>query len=48
MALFAGDIVHFVIGDKWELAIGLLQAFGLIAAAEPDRLQLGRLPAGGG
>ncbi len=33
VAVFAGDIVHFVIGDKWELAIGLLQAFGLIAAA---------------
>lgn len=32
VALFAADIVHFVIGDKWELAIGLLQAFGLIAA----------------
>jgi PST family polysaccharide transporter len=33
VALFAGDIVHFVLGDKWQLAIGLLQAFGLIAAA---------------
>ena len=33
IALFAGDIVHYGIGDKWELAIGVLQAFGLIAAA---------------
>jgi O-antigen/teichoic acid export membrane protein len=33
VALFAGDIVEFVIGEKWALAIGLMQAFGLIAAA---------------
>lgn len=32
VALFAGDIVHFVLGDKWSGAIGLLQAFGVIAA----------------
>ena len=32
IALFAADLVHFVLGDKWRGAIGLLQAFGLIAA----------------
>lgn len=32
LALFAGDLVHFVIGDRWESAIGLLAAFGAIAA----------------
>jgi O-antigen/teichoic acid export membrane protein len=32
LALFAADLVHFVIGDKWELAIGLLEVFGLISA----------------
>jgi O-antigen/teichoic acid export membrane protein len=32
LTLFASDVVHFGIGDKWEIAIGLLQAFGLIAA----------------
>lgn len=32
LTLFASDLVHFVIGDRWELAIGLIQAFGLIAA----------------
>ncbi|MEA2442590.1 MAG: lipopolysaccharide exporter [Thermoleophilaceae bacterium] len=30
LALFAGDLVHFVLGDRWESAIGLLAAFGLI------------------
>jgi O-antigen/teichoic acid export membrane protein len=31
LALFADDLVHFVFGAKWESAIGLLAAFGLIA-----------------
>jgi O-antigen/teichoic acid export membrane protein len=31
LALFASDLVHFVIGDEWESAIGLLAAFGLMA-----------------
>jgi len=31
LALFAGDLVHFVLGDHWEPAIGLLAAFGVIA-----------------
>jgi O-antigen/teichoic acid export membrane protein len=32
LALFADDLVHFVYGDEWEPGIGLIQAFGLIAA----------------
>jgi PST family polysaccharide transporter len=32
LALFAGDIVHFGLGDRWESGIGLIRAFGLIAA----------------
>jgi O-antigen/teichoic acid export membrane protein len=31
LALFASDLVHFVLGDRWVPAIGLLAAFGLIA-----------------
>ena len=31
LTLFAADLVHFVLGDRWESAIGLLTAFGLIA-----------------
>jgi O-antigen/teichoic acid export membrane protein len=31
LALFAGDLVHYVLGDRWESAIGLLAAIGLIA-----------------
>ena len=31
LALFADDLVHFVIGDRWEPAVGLLAAFGVIA-----------------
>ena len=34
LALFAGDLVHFVLGDKWVSAIFVLQAFGLMAAAD--------------
>jgi O-antigen/teichoic acid export membrane protein len=33
VALFAADLVHSVIGDRWAPAIVLIQAFGLIAAA---------------
>jgi O-antigen/teichoic acid export membrane protein len=29
LALFAGDLVHFVLGERWHSAIGLLIAFGL-------------------
>jgi O-antigen/teichoic acid export membrane protein len=32
LTLFAPDLVHFVLGDRWEPAVFLLQAFGLIAA----------------
>ncbi len=32
VALFASDLVHFVIGERWVIAIGLIQAYGLIAA----------------
>lgn len=32
LALFAGDLVGLVYGEEWEPAIGLIQAFGLIAA----------------
>jgi O-antigen/teichoic acid export membrane protein len=32
LALFADDLVRFVIGEQWRGAVGLLQAFGVIAA----------------
>jgi len=32
LALFAPDLIEFVYGDEWEPAVGLIQAFGLIAA----------------
>lgn len=32
LTLFAPDLVQFVLGDRWEPAVGLLQAFGAIAA----------------
>ena len=32
LALFAPDLVDQVYGDEWEPAVGLIQAFGLIAA----------------
>ncbi|MDQ3936191.1 MAG: oligosaccharide flippase family protein [Actinomycetota bacterium] len=32
LALFADDLVTFVLGDRWEPAIGLIAAYGLIAA----------------
>lgn len=31
-ALFAGDLVHLVLGEKWRFAVPLIQAFGLTAA----------------
>jgi O-antigen/teichoic acid export membrane protein len=30
LALYAPDLVHFLLGDRWEPAVGLLQAIGLI------------------
>jgi len=32
LSLFAADLVHHAIGDKWEPAIILLQVFGVLAA----------------
>lgn len=32
IALFAPDLVHFVLGSRWSSAIPIIQAFGLIAA----------------
>jgi O-antigen/teichoic acid export membrane protein len=32
LALFADDLVRFVIGEEWRQAVGLLAAFGLMAA----------------
>jgi polysaccharide transporter, PST family len=34
VALFAPDLVHYVLGDRWHSAIGLIEVFGLIAAAD--------------
>lgn len=34
IALFASDLVHFAIGERWRAAVGLIQVFGLIAAAD--------------
>jgi O-antigen/teichoic acid export membrane protein len=33
VALFAADLIDFGIGERWRPALGLIQAFGLIAAA---------------
>jgi O-antigen/teichoic acid export membrane protein len=33
MVLFSADLVHFVLGSKWDSAIPLMQALGLIAAS---------------
>jgi PST family polysaccharide transporter len=33
VAIFAADLVHFVLGSRWIPAIGLIQVFGLVAAA---------------
>ncbi len=32
LALFAPDLVHYVLGEKWEGVTGLLQVFGITAA----------------
>ena len=32
LALFAPDLVDYVLSDRWRPAVGLMQAFGLIAA----------------
>ncbi len=34
VAVFAGDLVQFVLGTKWGIAVGLLQAFGIMAALD--------------
>lgn len=34
LVLFAPDLVRYVLGDRWEPAIGLLQLFGVIAAVK--------------
>lgn len=34
IALFAPDLVEFVLGSRWEPAVGLFQAFGIIAAID--------------
>ncbi len=47
-ALFAGDFVHYVIGEKWHFAIPLIITFGINARAQPDRLQLDRVLPGSG
>src|SRR4051794_6384996 len=31
LALFSGDLVHYVFGERWRPAVGLLAVFGLIA-----------------
>jgi O-antigen/teichoic acid export membrane protein len=32
IALFSGDLIHYVLGDRWHAAIGLLQITGAVAA----------------
>jgi len=34
LALFAPDLVSFVLGEKWDVATGLLQVFGVTAAVQ--------------
>lgn len=34
ITLFAPDLVHFILGDRWAPAIVLLQALGLVAASD--------------
>jgi lipopolysaccharide exporter len=34
VALFAPDLVEFVLGERWRPAVGVIQVFGLIAAAD--------------
>ena len=33
-ALFAGDFVHYVIGEKWRFAVPLIAVYGLIAVVD--------------
>jgi O-antigen/teichoic acid export membrane protein len=33
VALFADDLVSYAIGERWRAAVGLIEAFGLMAAA---------------
>src|SRR5205807_793533 len=33
LTLFAPDLIHFGIGERWRSGVGLIQAFGAIAAA---------------
>lgn len=32
LTLFSLDLVHFVIGERWEIALPLFQSFGIVAA----------------
>jgi O-antigen/teichoic acid export membrane protein len=34
VALFAGDFVHYVIGEKWRFAVPLIAAFGIAAVID--------------
>ena len=34
IALFAPDLIHFGLGDEWESAITVVQAFGIVAAID--------------
>src|SRR4051812_27142134 len=34
LALFAADLIHFVLGDRWHIALLVLQAWGVIAAID--------------
>jgi O-antigen/teichoic acid export membrane protein len=32
VALFGGDLIHFVLGDRWQFAVTLFQAVGIVSA----------------
>jgi O-antigen/teichoic acid export membrane protein len=34
VALFAPDLIEYVLGERWREAVGVIQVFGLIAAAD--------------
>ena len=34
LALFAPDLVEFVLGEKWDIAIGLIQVLGVVAGVQ--------------
>jgi O-antigen/teichoic acid export membrane protein len=34
IALFAPDLIHYGLGERWRPAVGLIEVFGLIAAAD--------------